>query len=381
MNDGKKISETERDNRLLMALHGACAVVMTLFIVLQWIGDGSSLLYALLTAVFGWLPFVLRLAFWYKNKESRAAEHDVEAQEELAEKMSDVSRRLHKSVNAIHEQMNKLNESSKATQDAMQAVSEGTADTAQAIQKQIVQTEEIQGKAGMVEEAAESITDSMNQTLQALEDAGEHMTELINQVELSVANSEDVADKLAMLDQYIEEMNSIVALIKGIASQTSMLALNASIEAARAGEAGRGFAVVASQISGMATQTKDATGHITGLIENISRAITEVVGVVREMISGVNKERDATENAVQGFADIQINAMAIGENAGTLMQSIEELNTANSVIMDSIQTISAISQEVSVHAGTTLEAEEDNAGIIEQIDAQIKGLLAHIQES
>ena len=71
----------------------------------------------------------------------------------------------------------------------------------------------------------------------------------------------------------MQEMHSIVEIISKIANQTSLLALNASIEAARAGEAGRGFSVVATEISGMATQTKDATGNIAELIQNVSGAI------------------------------------------------------------------------------------------------------------
>lgn len=96
-------------------------------------------------------------------------------------------------------------------------------------------------------------------------------------------------------------MHSIVELISGITSQTSLLALNASIEAARAGEAGRGFSVVATEISGMATQTKEATVHITELIENISNAISEVVSVVREMIGAINEEKQSTENTANNF--------------------------------------------------------------------------------
>ena len=89
----------------------------------------------------------------------------------------------------------------------------------------------------------------------------------------------------------MEQMNTIVELIKSIASQTSLLAPNASIEAARAGEAGKGFAVVATEISGMASQTNEATVHITELIENVSTAISEVVEVIYQMISGINEEK------------------------------------------------------------------------------------------
>lgn len=82
-------------------------------------------------------------------------------------------------------------------------------------------------------------------------------------------------------------MNSIVEIISNIASQTSLLALNASIEAARAGEAGRGFSVVASEISTMANQTTDATQEITDLIGNVSSAVTSVVEVVKDMIAAI----------------------------------------------------------------------------------------------
>ena len=84
----------------------------------------------------------------------------------------------------------------------------------------------------------------------------------------------------------MEEMQSIAGLIGGIASRTSLLALNASIEAARAGEAGKGFSVVATEVSGMAVKTQEATANITGLIGNVTTAIREVVQVVYNMIGG-----------------------------------------------------------------------------------------------
>ncbi len=105
--------------------------------------------------------------------------------------------------------------------------------------------------------------------------------------------------KLENLNQYMDEMNSIVELIGGITNQTSLLALNASIEAARAGEAGRGFSVVATEISGMATRTEEATVHITELISNVSNAIMEVVGVVSNMIDGINEKEDSVNQTAE----------------------------------------------------------------------------------
>ena len=175
-------------------------------------------------------------------------------------------------------------------------------------------------------------------------------------------------------NKYMDEMNSIVELIGGITNQTSLLALNASIEAARAGEAGRGFSVVATEISGMATRTKEATVHITELISNVSNAIMEVVGVVSNMIDGINEEKTGASNAEESFESIEDNTRAIQKNADTLSRSISELQNANKEIIDSIQTISAISQQVSAHAGETMQAEEENLNVMQDVSAIMQKL-------
>ena len=195
--------------------------------------------------------------------------------------------------------------------------------------------------------AVEEIGNSMTLTLKALAEGKQDIEHLASEVEASVDNGTEVTEKLENLNQYMDEMNSIVELIGGITNQTSLLALNASIEAARAGEAGRGFSVVATEISGMATRTKEATVHITELISNVSNAIMEVVGVVSNMIDGINEEKTGASNAEESFESIEDSTRAIQKNADTLSRSISELQNANKEIIDSIQTISAISQQVS----------------------------------
>ena len=222
--------------------------------------------------------------------------------------------------------------------------------------------------------AVEEIGNSMTLTLKALAEGKQDIEHLASEVEASVDNGTEVTEKLENLNQYMDEMNSIVELIGGITNQTSLLALNASIEAARAGEAGRGFSVVATEISGMATRTKEATVHITELISNVSNAIMEVVGVVSNMIDGINEEKTGASNAEESFESIEDNTQAIQKNADTLSRSISELQNANKEIIDSIQTISAISQQVSAHAGETMQAEEDNLNVMQDVSAIMQKL-------
>ena len=176
-------------------------------------------------------------------------------------------------------------------------------------------------------------------------------------------------------------MHSIVELIGGVTSQTSLLALNASIEAARAGDAGRGFAVVATEISGLATQTKDATVHITNLINDIGSAIEEVVTAIRGMIEGINHEKEATGNTVESFNRIADDMSAIQKDVNDLTSNVEELKAANKVIADSIETISAISEEVSAHANETLEAEGKNVAHLTGIEEKTKELILFTKQA
>ena len=310
----------------------------------------------------------------------RNTEHKVEQiqkvqsqTEAVLQNMKELSNTLKTGIEATYTDLEKLERASDFTKEAMQGVSVGANDTAMAVQDQLLQTEEIQKKVDVVNDANEQIVDSMQQTLSVLKDGNQDM-------EILVEKGADVAEKLQTLDKYMEQMNTIVELIKSIASQTSLLALNASIEAARAGEAGKGFAVVATEISGMASQTNEATVHITELIENVSTAISEVVEVIYQMISGINEEKQSAENTAGSFQSIQNNTLAIQSQVENLTHSVEELKEANRVIMDSIQTISAVSEEVSAHAGETMNAEEENTDTLKKIEQRMKVLVKTVSE-
>lgn len=311
-------------------------------------------------------------------------QHVEEAQSRTETVLQDISRlseQMKGGIEKIYEDLEKLNQASDVTKDSMKEVSAGALETAEAVQNQLLQTEAIQSKVDMVDNAADHITENMEKTLQVLKSGKQDMGNLVEQVDASVKNSEDVAEKLQTLDKYMEEMNSIVEIISEITSQTSLLALNASIEAARAGEAGKGFAVVATEITGMATRTNEATVHITELIQNVSSAIREVVNVIYQMIEGINEEKEGASHTAKSFADIESNTFAIRDNMQTLAESITDLQNANRVIVDSIQTISAISEEVSAHANMTMGAEEENAAVLEKISDKMQELITHVQQS
>ena len=300
-----------------------------------------------------------------------------EQTEDNLKKNSELTQHLEEGIRGIYLELEKLNDSSMQTKVAMEEVSAGAQESAVAVQNQIVQTEEIQEKVTAVDDVASSIADSMYKTLEILESGSRNMTDMMNQVDASVITTEDAAVKLELLESYMKEMNSIVEIISGITSQTNLLALNASIEAARAGDAGRGFAVVATEISSMANQTKDATVNITDLIGNVSVAIGEVVAVIHQMIAGIQEEKKGAQDSAGSFAKIQESMFSIRTDIENMMNHVTDLKAANQEIIDSIQTISAISEEVSAHAGETLEAEAENAQIVNRISQMMNNMTAY----
>ncbi len=300
--------------------------------------------------------------------------------EKLVNNLSDLSSHINAEISSIYDSIDKLNISTKQTQEAMVEVTAGANETAIAVQDQTAQTQAIQEKVDHVDTASQAISSNMQQTIEVVETGSSAMDALVQLVGISVANSEQAAGKLATLNHYMEEMNTIVELIDDITSQTSLLALNASIEAARAGDAGRGFAVVASEITGMADRTKDATVQITELIDNVTLAIREVVDVIQQMIEGINEEKESVQNTAKNLATIRQNSLSIQNSIHDLTQDTTDLHDSNQLISDSVQTISAVSEELTAHASETMEAESSNAQILVSISEKMHALIEFINQ-
>ena len=295
------------------------------------------------------------------------AEH--EKTEELLTRIMDTSDKMTQQITESAQKTASLGESMQSMKESMEEVNSGSNDTAEAVQSQLNQTEEIQAMVEQVEKGTENIIDSMNQNKEAIAQGNANVGILVKQAEETVESGKKVTEELSQLDTYMSQMNSILDIINSITSQTSLLALNASIEAARAGEAGRGFAVVASEISQMAQQTKDSTVQISQLIENVSNAIQMVVEVSGSMISMSESQNETTEKTAESFTVIEKNSDNVYGQSNELAAYVTKLADANKKIIDSISTISAISEEVAAHASDTLSATESNNVIVEELAA------------
>lgn len=286
----------------------------------------------------------------------------------LLNQILEVSESMTGNIDIVASQMSSLESSVTKTLGSMSEVAEGTNETAESIQKQMLKTEEIQSHIQEVGNSSGSISSNVKNTEDAILKGKKTIKKLMNMTVVSDKAGKDVAKSLSSFKEYTDQMNSITYLINDVASQTSLLALNASIEAARAGDSGRGFAVVASEISGLAEQTTVATGNITTLIENISNELEIMVENINNLIK-INKEQGSSaESTVTSFEAITHEIKFVKNESENLIRVVENLANANKEIVDNIQTISAITEEVSAHSNETVSISEDNKNIVHEIN-------------
>ncbi len=318
------------------------------------------------------------LATKVMNQNNMAKMNEIEEEKErteaLMQQIMEVSERLTDDIQVVSEKMEILGVSADKTKNSMEEVAQGTSEAVDTIQVQLEKTEEIQQTVMRVTHASETITENVEATSMELEAAQRNIDNLIHHVQLSNEANENVSKELDELYVYTNQMQSIVQMINEVTEQTSLLSLNASIEAARAGEAGRGFAVVASEISSLATQTQQATVDITNLIENISRELAGVVRVIEQMIRNAEEQNVVANSTADSFGKISVKNRQVAEEAEEMGQLIVELQEANELIMRGIETISAVTEEVTAHSNETLEATEENNQITNEVGGIVEGL-------
>jgi len=304
--------------------------------------------------------------------------HLVEVQQEKNQTLMDhiiaTSEGMVDQIEEASGKMVTLSDSMTKIHDSMEEVSKGSNETAQAVQTQLQRTEQIQEHIARVKDATAGIDQNVKNTTQRVEEGQLHMQTLSEQVVQSIDANREMVSRMDTLNEYADQMNTIIETITSIANSTGMLALNASIEAARAGEAGRGFAVVAQQISGLASQTKDATVNITELIGHIHQELASVAEAAQVVTDSNQSNAVNAQEVENNFTGISEGTEKISSVTGELMEIVKELETANSDIVENIQTISAVTEEVSAHANETFEACEVNSELVDSVSGIVSDI-------
>ncbi|MGB0834566.1 MAG: methyl-accepting chemotaxis protein [Psychrobium sp.] len=253
---------------------------------------------------------------------------------------------------------------------ASEQTSSITQETTQAIGEQQIQVDqaaaainEMSLSAGQVAEHADSTLSEVKQTNeQAIEIAkiSESNKTTITSLSSDISNAAGVINKL---HDDSSNIGSIIDVIRGIAEQTNLLALNAAIEAARAGEQGRGFAVVADEVRNLANRTQQSTTEINDMVELIQTGAQDAVKVMevsQEHAQACVSDSEKTSHALHEMSDALVR---VEEKSGQISQAAQEQNVVSNEISQLLESIVEIANNTSSGAAQTEQATAEVANL------------------
>jgi len=265
---------------------------------------------------------------------------------------------------------------------AAEQLSAVTEQTSAGVNSQKVETDQVATAMHEMTATVQEVARNAEQASQAASTADKEaragdkvVGEAIVQIERLAAEVVRSSDAMNQLEQESDKIGKVMDVIKAVAEQTNLLALNAAIEAARAGEAGRGFAVVADEVRGLAQRTQKSTEEIEALVAGLQNGTRQVSSI---MLSS----RELTESSV-----------TLTRKAGTSLESItltvSNIQAMNQQIAAAAEEQSAVAEEISrsiinvrdVSEQTASASEETAASSVElaRLGGQLQMMVSHFK--
>nr|WP_306288436.1 methyl-accepting chemotaxis protein [Pseudoalteromonas sp. WY3] len=276
--------------------------------------------------------------------------------------------------------INEVNGALNALNIATENLSESTAATSSGMQEQLHEADMVATAATEMQATIQDISHNTEAAAKKAESTNLSAQQGRSEVESTVAHIRGLSDSLehassvvSLLEKDGETIGSVLDVIRAIADQTNLLALNAAIEAARAGEQGRGFAVVADEVRSLAQRTQESTSEIEGIINTLQQRTQEVVSIMHQCRSQGDESASQANRAGELLGAITEDVQTIMEMSTQIAVAIDQQSQVASEVNKNVVSIRDIARNTSGHAA-------NNAQTSEEVSAQARVLFAAIDK-
>lgn len=365
---------------------------------------GVILMILTLVAVYFCLGKLIKIIDIAKDQLLKLADGDLTA--ELTGKVTERNDELGAMIRSTNHSIQSFRGSISAVKDAVDSVSSGSNTIKDMTKGAVDATGQVTGaienvaqeatkQAGVVDTVSvnvTSLTSASSEVADAVNSSIEHMTDLqSNAVEMRRkmesmseesenmgVNVKEIAKRISETSEDIEKMKGILDSIKSIASETNLLALNASIEAARAGEAGRGFAVVANSIKSLSENTSKELDNIKEIISALTEGFDECEKCIETVVDCNNNSTESTKAVIEqfnqidsGVADTSSQLHVVSEAKDRMQKDITSLKEQMDIISSGAESNAAITEEVNASA-------EELSSLLENINQSCEDMVSMV---
>jgi len=289
--------------------------------------------------------------------------------QEGAKEIKEIGGAINKFISALKEVILKIKDTvnrtfsiSKEITNSFQNIDQSVSKQSELINNIQEYVKDVESNLAIAEEKVTMTTDDVIKTQTILEQTASSLKNMVENIQTETQREIEVANKITTLASQSNQIKDVVGVIKEIAEQTNLLALNAAIEAARAGEHGRGFAVVADEVRKLAERTQKSLGEIDAAIGIIVQGILEAQSDIEE---NVEKFQEATEetDALIAQTDETMNSLTNTiHNAELATSETIKINTHVRMLIEATEGLaneSLISKDVANNLKTVIKRLEN----------------------
>ncbi|MGM0413121.1 MAG: methyl-accepting chemotaxis protein [Pseudomonadota bacterium] len=339
----------------------------------------------------GILALAAGLAFaWFMGLTiTRPIKGAVAAMRDIAEGDGDLTRRLDTSghdeiadlghafnrfAQRVQETVSQVAGSTNQLAAASEEMSTITSQTNDAVQRQRGETEQVvtamNEMTSTVQEVArnaENAAEAAREADSSAKEGSQVVNESIDSIKQLANDVNQASETINRLGKDSESIGSVLDVIRDVADQTNLLALNAAIEAARAGEAGRGFAVVADEVRTLASRTQESTQEIQGMIERLQQAARESVEAMETSRTRAGNTVEKAGSAGEALTNITHSVSQISDMNTQIASAAEEQTTVADEINRNIVQINEISEQTAEGAKQTSDSGDELARLASEL--------------